>query len=99
MKISKNLPPFIIAEMSGNHNQSLERAMLIIEEAAKAGADAIKFQTYTPDTMTLNCRKKDFIGILLQLVNHKYVQLFKTKILLTSFGSEFRSIESFNLNC
>jgi len=61
MKISKNLPPFIIAEMSGNHNQSLERAMLIIEEAAKAGADAIKFQTYTPDTMTLNCRKKDFM--------------------------------------
>ena len=61
MEISKNNPPFIIAEMSGNHNGSIDRAMLIIEEAAKAGADAIKFQTYTADTMTLNCNKKDFV--------------------------------------
>lgn len=53
-------PPFIIAEMSGNHNQSLERAFKIIEAAAKAGAHALKIQTYTADTMTLNMNTKDF---------------------------------------
>lgn len=59
-KIGPNHPPFIIAEMSGNHNQSLERAFNIIEEAAKAGAHALKIQTYTADTMTLNMNTKDF---------------------------------------
>ena len=57
---SKN-SPFIIAEMSGNHNQSLERALQIVEAAAKSGAHAIKLQTYTADTMTLNVDLKDFL--------------------------------------
>lgn len=59
-KIGPNEKPFIIAEMSGNHNQSLERALKIVEEAAKAGAHALKIQTYTADTMTLNMENPDF---------------------------------------
>ena len=52
--------PFIIAEMSGNHNQSLERALEIVEAAAKSGVDALKIQTYTPDTMTLDLDEREF---------------------------------------
>lgn len=53
-------PPFVIAEMSGNHNQSLDRALEIVEVAAKTGANALKIQTYTPDTMTLDLDEREF---------------------------------------
>jgi pseudaminic acid synthase len=52
--------PFIIAEMSGNHNQSLERALAIVDAAAMAGAHALKLQTYTADTITLDVRGGEF---------------------------------------
>jgi len=58
--IGTNQPPFIIAEMSGNHNQSLERALEIVEAAARTGAHAIKLQTYTADTMTLDLKEREF---------------------------------------
>ncbi len=59
-KIGPGNPVFIIAEMSGNHNQSFERAKKLIDVAAKAGVDAIKLQTYTADTLTIDCDKSDF---------------------------------------
>jgi pseudaminic acid synthase len=59
-KVGSGETPFVIAEMSGNHNQSLERALEIVEAAAKTGAHALKIQTYTPDTMTLDLDEREF---------------------------------------
>ena len=59
-RVGPEAPPFIIAEMSGNHNQSLDRALEIVDAAAKAGAHALKIQTYTADTMTLDIDSGDF---------------------------------------
>jgi N-acetylneuraminate synthase len=59
-KIGVGSKPFIIAEMSGNHNQSLERALEIVDAVARTGAHAIKLQTYTADTMTLDLKEREF---------------------------------------
>ena len=59
-KIGSNYPPYIVAELSANHNGDIKRAFKIMEECKNAGADAVKIQTYKPDTITINCDNDDF---------------------------------------
>lgn len=58
--IGRDCAPFVIAEMSGNHNQSLDRALGIVDAAARSGAHGLKIQTYTPDTMTIDLDEREF---------------------------------------
>lgn len=60
-EVGRGARPYLIAEMSGNHNQSIDRAFEIVDAAAAAGADAVKLQTYTADTMTLDVRAPGFV--------------------------------------
>lgn len=59
-KVGPQFPPYIIAELSANHNGDIKRAIQILEMAKRSGADAIKIQTYTQDTLTINCDKPEF---------------------------------------
>ena len=61
IKIGNSQKPFIIAELSGNHNGSLKNAIKLVRAAARCKVDAVKIQTYTADTMTLNSKKKGFV--------------------------------------
>ena len=61
-KIGTQYPPYIIAELSANHNGDIERAFKILEMAKECGANALKLQTYTADTITIDCaRKREFM--------------------------------------
>ena len=59
-KIGPNEPPYVIAELSANHNGDIKRALKTIDMAKAMGADAVKLQTYTADTMTIDCEREDF---------------------------------------
>ena len=60
-RIGTGSSPFIIAEMSGNHNHSLTQAIAIVDAAAKSGAHALKIQTYTAETMTIDSLEEGFV--------------------------------------
>ena len=94
--ISANEKPFVIAEMSGNHNQSFEKAIEIVHSAARSGASAIKLQTYTADTLTLDVKSPDFfVEDSNSLWKGEYLHGLYQKA-FTSFG--WKPTEGFILN-
>ena len=80
--IGVDFKPYIIAELSANHGGSLTRAKESIKAAAKTGVSAVKIQTYTPDTMTINCDKPDFFIKEEYGLAHKFMIFIKVPILL-----------------
>lgn len=80
--VGRSHPPFVVAEMSGNHNQSLDRALEIVEAAAKAGAHALKLQTYTADTMTLDLAAGEFLLTILRAFGMVTLSTNSTKKLI-----------------
>lgn len=85
-KVENGCRPFIIAEVSCNHKGNIDNAITLIKQAKQAGADAVKFQAYTPDTITLDCNKPDFI-----------IQdgLWKGRTLYELYGSAYTPFEWF----
>lgn len=76
--IGQDHPPYVIAEMSANHNGDLQRAFRIIEEAKNAGASAVKLQTYSADTITLDCDAQDFKIVEGPWAGQTLYQLYKS---------------------
>ena len=60
-KVGPGYPTYVVAELSANHNRSFDPAVELVRAAKEAGADAVKLQTYTPDTMTIDCPEPDFM--------------------------------------
>ena len=89
-EISKNSKAFIIAELSANHNGNLKTAIETIKAAKRAGANCIKLQTYTADTLTIDCKKDDFIikGTIWDKENYYYIVGRKKKF-IKLFGKRF----------
>ena len=101
-KISISYPPFIIAEISANHNNSIKRTLKMVREAKKAGADAIKLQTYTAESMTLNTRKSQFIIKDKKSLwfNRSLFDLYKKGALPTGYYKEiFKEAKRNNIIC
>ncbi len=82
--VSNNV--FIVAELSANHNGSLQNALDTIKAAKRAGADAIKLQTYTADTITIDCKTDDFKIKQGTIWDGKYLYDFTKKLILPGNG-------------